>query len=159
MKMKTVLFTLISLLCLATTPSFAITNALNGETSMSTLSEVYNTNPNMKELSPEMLQLNVTNFLSLTPAKYKAMTGKRLGLKKSLALRSAQKVVKNKLAGGPEVSKGVYILLAILGWGFLAIGLLTDWKGNEWLYCLLLGFLCWLPGVIYAFAKMKNYYS
>jgi hypothetical protein len=158
MKMKTVLFTLISLLCLATTPSFAITNALNGETSMSTLSEVYNTNPNMKELSPEMLQMNVTNFLSLTPAKYKKMTGQRLGLKKSLMLKAAQKMVKGKLASEPDLSKGLYILLAILGLGWIGLGVISDWKGNEWIYCLLLG-LCWLPGLIYALVKMKNYYS
>jgi hypothetical protein len=159
MKMKTVLLTLVGLLCLAATPSFAITNALTGETSMSTMSEVYNTDPNIKELSPEMLQMNLTKFLTLTPAKYKEMTGKRLGLRKSLALKAAQKVVKSKLSGGsPDLSKGAYIILAILGLGWLALGLVSDWKGNEWLYCLLLG-LCWLPGVIYAFIKMKNYYS
>lgn len=159
MKMKTVLFLLVCAFS-CTTPSFAITSAMNGETSMSQWTSVTNVDPNVQALSPEMLQMSLNKFLTLTPSKYKEMTGKRLGFRKSLALKAAQKVMKSKVAGGgPEVSKGVYILLALLGWGFLGIGLLTDWKGNDWLYCLLLGFLCWLPGVIYAFAKMKNYYS
>ncbi|TAE51144.1 MAG: YqaE/Pmp3 family membrane protein [Bacteroidetes bacterium] len=53
----------------------------------------------------------------------------------------------------------MYILLAILGLGFLAIGLLDNWSGSDWIIALVLSILCWLPGVIYAFVKMKNYYS
>lgn len=158
--MKTVLFSLVCAFCCATiSPSFAITSAMNGESTVAQWTSVTNVDPNAQALSPEMLQMSLNKFLTLTPSKYKEMTGKRLGLKNSLALKAAQKVMKSKVAGTPEVSKGIYILLAILGWGFLGIGLLTDWKGNDWLYCLLLGFLCWLPGVIYAFSKMKNYYS
>ena len=60
--------------------------------------------------------------------------------------------------GDADLSKGVYILLAIIGWGFLGIGLMSDWDGNEWIIALVLTALCWLPGVIYTLAKMKNYY-
>jgi hypothetical protein len=157
MKMKTVLFLLVSAFTFAATPSFAITTATTGETSTSHWSEAYSTNPNMKELTPEMLKMSMNAFLALTPSKYKEMTGQKLGLKKSLALKAAQKVLKAK-GGSDKLSKGLYILLAILGWGFVGIGLATDWDGNEWIICLVLSLLCVLPGLIYALIKMKNYY-
>jgi uncharacterized membrane protein YqaE (UPF0057 family) len=114
--------------------------------------------PELKALSPEMLKLGIDQFLSLTPSKYKKMTGHKLGLKKSIELKAAQKFLKKRMAADEKVPKGLYIVLAILGWGFLAIGLLTDWQGNDWWVNLLLTLLCWLPGVIHALVKMKDYY-
>lgn len=158
MKMKTVLFLLVSAFSFAAvSPSFAITTATTGETSTSHWSEAYKTNPNMQALSPEMLKMSMNAFLALTPSKYKEMTGQKLGFKKTLALKAAQKMLKAK-GGGDKVSKGLYILLAIVGLGFVGIGLATDWDGNEWIIGLVLGLLCWLPGLIYALIKMKNYY-
>lgn len=111
------------------------------------------------ETVPELPKINIEDFLKMTPAKYKKMTGKRLGLKKTLQLKFAQKKLNKYLNDSEKLSKGVYILLAIVGLGFVGLGLLNDWKGDEWLICLLLGVLCWLPGVIYALVKMKNYYK
>jgi hypothetical protein len=159
MKMKTVLFALVGAFFFATTtPTFAITAAMNGETPMTTWT-TNSTNSDVKTLSPEMLQMSLNKFLTLTPSKYKEMTGKKLGLRKSISLKFAQKLMKSKLAGNEDkLSKGVYILLAILGWGFLSMGLLDDWKGKNWTTCLILSLLCGIPGIIYAFVKMKDYY-
>ena len=116
--------------------------------------------PEVKTLSPQMMKLGMDQFLSLTPSKYKKLTGHKLGLKKSIELKAAQKFVKMKMsAASGEMSKGLYIVLAILGLGFIGLGVLSDWSGNNWWVCLLLSLLCWLPGVIYALVKMKDYYK
>lgn len=96
----------------------------------------------------------------MTPSKYRQLTGKRLGLKKSIQLKAAQKALKKEIRNGKDadISKGVYVLLAILGLGWLAMGLLDDWNGSDWLVNLLLTVLCWLPGLIHALVKMKKYY-
>lgn len=112
--------------------------------------ELTNMDPAFSQMSPE-------SILKLTPKQYHAMTGKKLNVKQVIALKAAQSQLK-KQAAGSDLSKGLYIVLAIIGWGFLGIGLLSDWKGNEWWICLLLTALCWLPGFIYALIKMKNYY-
>lgn len=114
---------------------------------------------NTTELTPEMLKMGVEEFLSLTPKKYKEKTGKKLGLKNTVKLKAAQKVFRKKMKkGDSDISKGVYILLAIVGLGFLGIGLVSDWDGSEWIIALVLSILCWLPGVIYSLVKMKDYY-
>ena len=111
------------------------------------------------ELSPEKLQMGIEEFLALTPKKYKEKTGKKLGFKNTLKLKAAQKVFKKKMRKpDADISKGVYILLAIFGLGWLALGLLTDFEGNDWWVNLILTFLCWLPGLIHALIKMKDYY-
>lgn len=122
-------------------------------------SETFKSTPEVKALTPEMLKMGIESFLKLTPAKYKELTGKKLGLKKSIELKAAQKMLKNKMAKGADISKGVYILLAILGLGWIAMGLLDEWSGNDWWINLILTLLCWLPGVIHALVKMKKYYN
>lgn len=105
---------------------------------------------------------NITAFLELTPRSYEEMTGEKLTLKETLKLKAAQKMVKNQLkkANGEDTfPKGAYIILVILGWGFIPLGILSDWQGNDWWVNLLLTFLCWIPGVIHGLAKMKNYYN
>lgn len=114
--------------------------------------------PDLSILGPEFSQMSTQGVINLTPKQYHAMTGKKLTVKQVLALKVAQSQLKKQAAGGGDMPKGLYIVLAIIGWGFLGIGLLSDWKGNEWWICLLLTVLCWLPGVIYALIKMKNYY-
>ncbi len=113
----------------------------------------------IKALSPELAQVIVADFMNMTPAKYKKMTGKRLGIKKAIQLKAAQKVMKRELAGGDGITKGLYVLLAILGLGWLAMGLLSDWEGSDWIVNLVLTILCWLPGLIHALIKMKDYYK
>lgn len=146
--------------------SFAFTNASlvvpNANKAGNAWTIQFKDAPEIKALSPEMMKLGIEQFLSLTPSKYKKLTGQKLGLKKSLELRAAQKMLKKKMtspAAAEDLSKGLYIVLAILGWGFLGMGLVSDWKGNDWWICLLLTALCVLPGIIYALVKMKDYYK
>jgi uncharacterized membrane protein YqaE (UPF0057 family) len=114
--------------------------------------------PSIKALNPDMAKMSLDKFLSLTPTKYKELTGKKLGLKKSIQLKLAQKFLKKNTVKATELSKGVYVLLAILGLGWLAMGLVSDWEGSDWIISLVLYLLCYLPGLIYTLVKMKNYY-
>jgi uncharacterized membrane protein YqaE (UPF0057 family) len=115
----------------------------------------------MAAISPEMAKMDLDKFLTLTPSKYKEITGKKLGFKKTLELKAAQKMLSKKLpvSGSSDIPKGLFIVLAILGWAWLAMGIMDDWKGNDWWVCLLLTVLCWIPGVIYALTKMGKYYK
>lgn len=98
---------------------------------------------------------NMEAFLALTPEKVKAMTGKKMTFVQKAALKMAQK--KAKRAGG-EIPKGLYIVLAIFGLAWIAIGVMDNWSGSTWIVNLLLTFLFWLPGFIHALVVMKNYY-
>jgi hypothetical protein len=114
-------------------------------------------------VTPELkksMKNNIDVFLSLTPKKYKEMTGHKLNMVQVLKLKAAQKYVKKHYkAGEPAVSKGVFILLAFLGWAWLIMGLADDWKGSTWVTNLILYVLCYLPGLIHSFIKMKDYYQ
>lgn len=112
----------------------------------------------IQALSPEMTKMAVDKFLNLTPQSYKEMTGEKLGFRKTMQLKSAQKFIKAKMNKGEDIEKNLYIILAIVGLGFIAMGLMDDWKGNNWIINLILTALCWLPGVIHALIKMKDYY-
>jgi len=146
-----------------TLSSFAFTNASlvvpKEKTAANSWVTQFKDVPELKSLSPEMIQMGIDKFLSLTPSKYKELTGHKLGLKKSMELKAAQKFLKKKMAADEKIPKGLYILMAILGLGWIAIGVLTDWQGNDWWINLLLTLLCWLPGVIHSFVKMKDYYN
>ncbi|MBP6688223.1 MAG: YqaE/Pmp3 family membrane protein [Lacibacter sp.] len=98
---------------------------------------------------------NMDAFLSLTPEKVKEMTGKKMSFGQKIALKMAQK--KAKRAGG-EIPKGLYIVLAIFGLAWVAMGIMDDWSGSTWIINLVLTLLFWLPGLIHALIVMKNYY-
>lgn len=113
----------------------------------------------IKDLSPALGQVVVADFLEMTPAKYREITGERLGIKNSIKLKRAQKILKREMAGGGDgITKGLYILLAILGLAWVAMGVKSDWEGSDWIVNLILTVLCWLPGFIHALIKMKDYY-
>ncbi|MBL7831353.1 MAG: YqaE/Pmp3 family membrane protein [Saprospiraceae bacterium] len=107
---------------------------------------------------------NIQTFLSLTPAKYEQMTGKKMNLVSRYALKVAQKKMSKELmksessAKGASLPKIAYILLALFGLGFIGIGIVSDWQGNDWWINLLLTFLFWLPGFIHALIVMGKYY-
>jgi uncharacterized membrane protein YqaE (UPF0057 family) len=107
-----------------------------------------------------MNKLNMESFLSLTPAQYKQMTGKRMGFFKSMELKMVQKQMKKQKApeGGGDLPKWAYILFSILALGWLAIGIRSNWKGNDWWIALLLYFLFYFPGLIYSLIVMHKYY-
>lgn len=113
----------------------------------------------VKDLGPKLGQVIVADFLEMTPAKYREMTGERLGIVNSIKLKRAQKILKREMAaGGDGITKGLYILLAILGLAWVAMGVKSDWDGSDWIVNLILTVLCWLPGFIHALIKMKDYY-
>jgi uncharacterized membrane protein YqaE (UPF0057 family) len=115
-----------------------------------------------KTFSPELGNMGIDEFLTLTPTRYKELTGKKLGLMKSLELKVAQKYLKKKMKkendNQAHVPQWLYVVMAIFFLGWLAIGIQSNWKGNNWWICLLLYFLFWLPGVIYALVVMDKYY-
>ncbi len=72
----------------------------------------------------------------------------------------ALKVMAKHSAGGDaKIEKGLYIVLAILGLGWVAMGVNDDFKGSDWIISLVLYFLFYFPGLIYSLVKMKKYYS
>ena len=149
---------------LLTQPSFAMvetyTSQNNNSENVVNSSNWYadfKSNPEMKNLPPELTKLNLDEFIKLTPSKFEEMTGKKLGIVKKLKLKVAQKILKKK-AGTADISKGLYIVLAIIGLGWLAMGLLDNWSGSDWIISLVLYFLFFIPGLIYTLIKMKKYY-
>jgi uncharacterized membrane protein YqaE (UPF0057 family) len=100
--------------------------------------------------------------LALTPEKYRQMTGQRLGIVKSMELKWAQKKLRhssNQEGGNASIPKWLYIVMAIFALGWLALGIITGFKGNDWWIALLLYFLFIIPGIIYSLIVMKKYYS
>ncbi len=152
---------------LLTQPSFAMVESYTTQKSIVSNSENavnpskwysdFKSNPEMKNLPPELTKLNLSEFISLTPSKFEEMTGKKLGIVQKFKLKVAQKFLKKK-AGGASISKGLYVVLAILGLGWLAMGLLDDWSGSDWIISLVLYLLFFLPGLIFTLIKMKKYY-
>ncbi|MDP2386898.1 MAG: YqaE/Pmp3 family membrane protein [Bacteroidota bacterium] len=76
-----------------------------------------------------------------------------LGFKEKITIVKAAKEMK-KSAAGEDISKGLYIVLAILI-PFVAVGLATDW-GIETLWNVLWCLLCGIPGIIHAFIILKR---
>jgi len=148
-------------LCIAMVFLFLITGNTKAETTVS-LNDM-NSATAVKEIDPNLVKMGAEKFLNLTPAKYREMTGQRLGIKNAVALKAAQIKVKNELGdmqnSDPDIDKNVYILLAIFGLAWIAMGLFSDWSGSDWIVNLLLTMLCWLPGLIHALTKMKDYYK
>lgn len=60
--------------------------------------------------------------------------------------------------GKAEISKPLYIVLAIFAFGWLAMGINDNFEGWDWVISLVLYILGWLPGLIYTLVKMKKYY-
>jgi uncharacterized membrane protein YqaE (UPF0057 family) len=60
--------------------------------------------------------------------------------------------------GKAEISKALYVVLAIFAFGWLAMGINDNFEGWDWVISLVLYILGWLPGLIYTLVKMKKYY-
>jgi hypothetical protein len=132
-------------------------------------------------IDPQPIQTGLEKFHELTPAADKKATGKRLGLKKFLALKVVQAKMKREMkknhsaSPGDGITKEIYVLFAILALGWLAIGLLSDWEGIDWIInlVLLVGMgalgsilgigiffgIGWLASLIHALLKMPDYVS
>lgn len=111
---------------------------------------------------------NLDDFVSLTPKKYKEMTGKKLSLKEVLVMKLAQKKIKKQIRQSrkgnqdneDQFPKGLFIACAILLpiAAVIFMGVMDDWKGNNWWTALILYALCYVPGLIYTLTKVKDYY-
>ena len=122
-----------------------------------------------------MNKLSTVDLSDLTIKQAEELAGRKLTLKEKIGFKIAkkkmQKMEKKSItsmssstgllggAGDAGIDKGIYILLAIVGFPFLSVGLASNWEGSDWIYCLLFTCLCWLPGFIYALVKMKKYYA
>lgn len=114
----------------------------------------------LNEQMTKLIKANAEAFLKITPKDYQKMTGHKLSFKETLKLKAAQKTVKSQMKkDGDGLTKGIYILLAIFGLAWIAMGVKDDWNGNNWWVNLILSLLCWLPGLIHALVKMKDYYK
>ena len=113
--------------------------------------------------------VNLDEFVTLTPKKYKEMTGKKLSFKETIMLKLAQKKIKKQIRKAnrgqqnddeEQFPKGLFIACAILLpiAAVIFMGVMDDWKGNTWWVALILYALCYIPGLIYTLTKMKNYY-
>lgn len=58
-----------------------------------------------------------------------------------------------------EIPKVLYIVLSIIGLGWLAMGINDNFEDWDWVLSLILTLLGWLPGVIYSLIRMKKYYK
>ncbi len=119
----------------------------------------FNNEPEVRAVTVEkdMAQMTLDKFLELTPKKYQELTGKKLGLKKTLQLKAAQKIIKKRTNKAGDMPKGAYIVLAIFNLCWIAMGVMDDWEGNNWWVNLLLS-ICYLPALIHALVKMDDYY-
>ena len=116
------------------------------------------TNENDKSFKPDF---DYNEFLSLTPKAYRELTGKKMTLKEKISLKVAQKMIKKQntmAAAGGTLPQWAYIVLSIIALGWLAIGVKSNWSGNDWWIALLLYFCFVIPGIIYSLIVMKKYY-
>ena len=151
MKLFTKLSLVLSLLVFVGNTSFALVG--NPATKQIAGELAYTTNV------PEFATMNLEQFLEITPNQIKEITGHKLSLKETVKLKLAQKKVA-KIVGkkAPAIESSVYVLLVILGLGWVAMGLNDDWSGSDWIVNLLLTALCWLPGVIHGLSKRSKWY-
>jgi uncharacterized membrane protein YqaE (UPF0057 family) len=120
----------------------------------------YNSELYVNETIAQTFAGNLEGFIKLTPAEYQKLTGQKLTLKEKLKLKAAQSMLKKQMkkAGNSSVPQVLYIILAIIGFGWLAMGILDGWKGNNWWINLILSLLFIIPGLIHALIVMGNYY-
>ncbi len=95
-------------------------------------------------LPAALMNMDQSQFLNLTPKKIKEMTGEKLSLKQTVALKAMQKAVKKELksadygAAGEKKSQVTALLLCIF-LGGLGIHRLYLGYSNWWLQLITLG--------------------
>ena len=112
------------------------------------------------DVAPTTASGNQTQLLAAMSSKMSDNGRHKLSFKEKLALKLLKKKAEKmqKKMAAPGIDKGTYVIVAILI-PFLAVGLATNFEGSDWLICLLLTFLFYLPGLIYALIKMNTYYA
>lgn len=113
-----------------------------------------------EEKTEKQYNSNLHGFMSINKKSIEQLTGKKLTFKESISLKLAQKMMKKearKKEGG-SLPQWAYIVLSIIALGWLAIGIRSNWKSDDWWISLLLYFLFVIPGIIYSLIVMKKYY-
>lgn len=104
-------------------------------------------------------KMTTHDFSKMSVRQVEELTGHKLSLKEKLAFKVLKmKAKKMQKKASTDLDQNVYIILAIFI-PFVAVGLASDWEGNDWLICLLLSCIFWIPGIIFAFIKMGDYYG
>lgn len=103
---------------------------------------------------------NLHGFMSLNKKSYEQLTGKKMTLKEKISLKIAQKMMakESRKREGGTLPQWAYIVLSIFALGWLAIGIKSNWKGNDWWISLLLYLCFYVPGLIYSIIVMSKYY-
>jgi uncharacterized membrane protein YqaE (UPF0057 family) len=70
-----------------------------------------------------------------------------------------QRVAEAVTNGISALPRAVYIIMAIVGLGWLAMGINSNFEGSKWALSLLLYILGWIPGIVYTLIMMKRYYK
>ena len=99
----------------------------------------------------------LTQIKTMKISAFEKATGHELNFIQKIAFKKLQK--KLRKSSSTEISKGLYIILAIFGFGWVGIGLNDNFKGGKWILSLVLYILGYLPGLIYTLVKMKDYYN
>lgn len=86
-------------------------------------------------------------------------TGTAHEVNTSVTKKSILSRIAHKAAASAEMPKGLYIILAIFGFGWLAMGINDNFEDWDWIISLVLYLIGYLPGLIYTLVKMKKYYK
>ena len=122
----------------------------------------------LHELPADASGMSAADFLNLSPEVYREKTGKKMGWMNAIKLKIAQKALKKQLkkkkrlrkkaADRGSISQGLYVVLALFGLAWIAMGVMDDWEGSTWIINLVLAILFILPGLIHALIVMSDYY-
>lgn len=137
-----------------------------------------NANQIMLPIGKNGQQVSLMDLSRMKVKELEALTGHKMKLADKVGFKVAQgqlrnsisvdgtvnskkleKAMKKAKADDASIPKGLYIVLAIFGLAWIAMGVMDNWSGNNWWVNLILTLLFWLPGFIHALVKMKDYYQ
>jgi uncharacterized membrane protein YqaE (UPF0057 family) len=101
-----------------------------------------------------VVEVETKNAVNLTPLATKKASNQH-ELKSVAKASTAKKALKNAPANNSDDELILLYLLAILI-PFVAVGIVTDWELRDVVINLLLSCLCYIPGVIHAFIKIRD---
>lgn len=94
----------------------------------------------------------------MSVAEFEQMSGQKMSLLEKVAFKKMQRALKQSQGKNADIPQVLYIILAFLGFGWLAMGVMDNWSGSTWVINLILTLLFWLPGFIHALIVMGRYY-
>jgi uncharacterized membrane protein YqaE (UPF0057 family) len=138
-------------------------------------SQAPNANVIMIPVGKNVEKISLMDLSRIKVKDLENLTGRKMKLAEKLEFKLVQMHLRNSInangvinskkmekaiAKGDKgsVSKGLYIVLAIFGLAWIAMGVMDNWSGHNWWVNLILTLLFWLPGFIHAMIKMKDYY-